>query len=158
MVAPPLEFRKPRHLWRVRFHPDEGSAGDQQQSCRKTAGVLTEQPTYGLSAALEVGLPFIKKYYSINPKVFWDGGRLELRFWMRCGDVQAVIRPGKAHIIPSMPTVLLQRLLKFCVVQCCCLDENQKKQAAFYAPDSLLSTEQKQAQPVCSFKSHILIN
>lgn len=78
------------------------------------AGVHVEQPTDGLSAALEVGLPFIMKYYSINPKVFGDGSRLGLRFWMRrYGDVQALIRPGNAHIIPPMPTVLLQGLLKF---------------------------------------------
>lgn len=64
-------------------------------------------------SCLEVGLPFIMKYYRINPKVFWDGSRLELRFWMRCGDVQAIIRPGKAHVIPPMSTVLLQCLLKF---------------------------------------------
>lgn len=36
--------------------------------------------------------------------MFWDGSKLELRFWRRCGDVQMVIKPGKAHIIPPMPT------------------------------------------------------
>lgn len=62
--------------------------------------LVCESPTDTLSAALEVGPPFIIKYYCIIPKVFGDGSRFELRLWMRRCELQAVELQSGLEMLP----------------------------------------------------------